>query len=88
MDQVPCGIFDDPKLVADVNEAVATIKKARLCKWCQDCFRTRPTHVDLRRDVYGSCSGHALSCHRGHGADRGALSLDDASEHQPDDTLD
>ena len=26
--QVPCGIFDDPKLVADVNEAVATIKKA------------------------------------------------------------
>ena len=27
--QVPCGIFDDPKLVADVKEAVATIKKAR-----------------------------------------------------------
>ena len=27
--EVPCGIFDDPKLVADVNEAVATIKKAR-----------------------------------------------------------
>merc|ERR1711862_1029049 len=26
--QVPCGIFDDPKLVADVNEAIATIKKA------------------------------------------------------------
>merc|ERR1711879_192948 len=26
--QVPCGIFDDPKLVADVREAVATIKKA------------------------------------------------------------
>ncbi|CAK9031234.1 Polyubiquitin [Cleaved into: Ubiquitin] [Durusdinium trenchii] len=26
--QVPCGIFDDPKLVADVKEAVATIKKA------------------------------------------------------------
>ena len=25
---VPCGIFDDPKLVADVKEAVATIKKA------------------------------------------------------------
>ena len=26
--QVPCGIFDDPKLVADVKEAVSTIKKA------------------------------------------------------------
>jgi len=26
--QVPCGIFDDPKLVADVLETVATIKKA------------------------------------------------------------
>merc|ERR1711908_267668 len=27
--QVPCGIFDDPKLVADVKEAIATIKKAQ-----------------------------------------------------------
>merc|ERR1711908_263229 len=26
--QVPCGIFDDPKLVADVKEAIATITKA------------------------------------------------------------
>merc|ERR1712176_1211387 len=26
--QVPCGIFDDPKLVADLKEAQATIKKA------------------------------------------------------------
>jgi len=26
--QVPCGIFDDPKLVADIKEAIATIKKA------------------------------------------------------------
>ncbi|CAE7684268.1 TU20 [Symbiodinium sp. CCMP2592] len=26
--QVPCGIFDDPKLVADMKEAAATIKKA------------------------------------------------------------
>eukprot|EP00929_Paragymnodinium_shiwhaense_P037957 TRINITY_DN20131_c0_g1_i1.p1 TRINITY_DN20131_c0_g1~~TRINITY_DN20131_c0_g1_i1.p1 ORF type:complete len:210 (+),score=87.19 TRINITY_DN20131_c0_g1_i1:72-701(+) len=26
--QVPCGIFDDPKLVAEVKEACATIKKA------------------------------------------------------------
>merc|ERR1712194_423471 len=26
--QVPCGIFDDPKLVAEVKEAIATIKKA------------------------------------------------------------
>jgi ubiquitin len=26
--QVPCGIFDDPKLVADVKEAAATIRKA------------------------------------------------------------
>merc|ERR1712176_1252683 len=26
--QVPCGIFDDPKLVADIKEAVATITKA------------------------------------------------------------
>mmetsp|Transcript_93878 Transcript_93878/g.238949 ORF Transcript_93878/g.238949 Transcript_93878/m.238949 type:complete len:220 (+) Transcript_93878:89-748(+) len=26
--QVPCGIFDDPKLVADMKEAVATISKA------------------------------------------------------------
>merc|ERR1712144_151224 len=26
--QVPCGIFDDPKLVAEVNEACATIRKA------------------------------------------------------------
>merc|ERR1712084_28701 len=26
--QVPCGIFDDPKLVADLKEAHATIKKA------------------------------------------------------------
>ena len=25
---MPYGIFDDPKLVADVKEAVATIKKA------------------------------------------------------------
>eukprot|EP00448_Togula_jolla_P023820 CAMPEP_0170589804 /NCGR_PEP_ID=MMETSP0224-20130122/11535_1 /TAXON_ID=285029 /ORGANISM="Togula jolla, Strain CCCM 725" /LENGTH=208 /DNA_ID=CAMNT_0010913565 /DNA_START=74 /DNA_END=700 /DNA_ORIENTATION=- len=28
--QVPCGIFDDPKLVADVKEAAATITKAML----------------------------------------------------------
>merc|ERR1712190_187645 len=28
--QVPCGIFDDPKLVADIKEAVATIKKAMI----------------------------------------------------------
>ncbi|EKX37742.1 ubiquitin-superoxide dismutase fusion protein [Guillardia theta CCMP2712] len=26
--QVPCGIFDDPKLVAEVKEACATIRKA------------------------------------------------------------
>ena len=26
--QVPCGIFDDPKLVAEVKEAIATITKA------------------------------------------------------------
>ena len=26
--QVPCGIFDDPKLVADLKEASATITKA------------------------------------------------------------
>ena len=26
--QVPCGIFDDPKLVAEVQEACATIRKA------------------------------------------------------------
>jgi ubiquitin len=26
--QVPCGIFDDPKLVAELKEAAATIKKA------------------------------------------------------------
>jgi len=26
--QVPCGIFDDPKLVGDLKEAVATITKA------------------------------------------------------------
>ena len=26
--QVPCGIFDDPKLVAEINEACATIRKA------------------------------------------------------------
>merc|ERR1712190_559686 len=26
--QVPCGIFDDPKLVADLKEACATIVKA------------------------------------------------------------
>jgi ubiquitin-small subunit ribosomal protein S27Ae len=26
--QVPCGIFDDPKLVADMREAAATIRKA------------------------------------------------------------
>eukprot|EP00929_Paragymnodinium_shiwhaense_P022580 TRINITY_DN1438_c0_g3_i1.p1 TRINITY_DN1438_c0_g3~~TRINITY_DN1438_c0_g3_i1.p1 ORF type:complete len:210 (-),score=76.18 TRINITY_DN1438_c0_g3_i1:122-751(-) len=26
--QVPCGIFDDPKLVADMKEAAATIRKA------------------------------------------------------------
>uniref|UniRef100_A0A7S3SLF8 Ubiquitin-like domain-containing protein n=1 Tax=Strombidinopsis acuminata TaxID=141414 RepID=A0A7S3SLF8_9SPIT len=26
--QVPCGIFDDPKLVTDIEEACATIKKA------------------------------------------------------------
>jgi len=26
--QVPCGIFDDPKLVSDIMEAIATIKKA------------------------------------------------------------
>ena len=26
--QVPCGIFDDPKLVAEIREAVATIHKA------------------------------------------------------------
>lgn len=26
--QVPCGIFDDPKLVADVKEASATVRKA------------------------------------------------------------
>jgi len=27
--QVPCGIFDDPKLVAELKEAVATIQKAQ-----------------------------------------------------------
>eukprot|EP00927_Polykrikos_kofoidii_P009593 TRINITY_DN13_c1_g1_i5.p1 TRINITY_DN13_c1_g1~~TRINITY_DN13_c1_g1_i5.p1 ORF type:complete len:209 (+),score=49.05 TRINITY_DN13_c1_g1_i5:67-693(+) len=26
--QVPCGIFDDPKLVSDIKEACATIQKA------------------------------------------------------------
>ena len=26
--QVPCGIFDDPRLVAELKEACATIKKA------------------------------------------------------------
>ena len=26
--QVPCGIFDDPKLVAELKEACATITKA------------------------------------------------------------
>jgi len=26
--QVPCGIFDDPKLVSEIMEAIATIKKA------------------------------------------------------------
>jgi ubiquitin len=26
--QVPCGIFDDPKLVAEIQEACATIRKA------------------------------------------------------------
>jgi len=26
--QVPCGIFDDPAIVAEINQAVATIKKA------------------------------------------------------------
>lgn len=26
--QVPCGIFDDPKLVSDIQEAIATIRKA------------------------------------------------------------
>mmetsp|Transcript_109556 Transcript_109556/g.153352 ORF Transcript_109556/g.153352 Transcript_109556/m.153352 type:complete len:208 (+) Transcript_109556:23-646(+) len=26
--QVPCGIFDDPKLVAEIREACATIRKA------------------------------------------------------------
>jgi small subunit ribosomal protein S27Ae len=26
--QVPCGIFDDPKLVTELNEAAATIRKA------------------------------------------------------------
>merc|ERR1740129_956112 len=26
--QVPCGIFDDPKLAADLQEAAATIQKA------------------------------------------------------------
>lgn len=26
--QVPCGIFDDPKLVADIREACATVRKA------------------------------------------------------------
>jgi len=28
--QVPCGIFDDPKLVAELKEACATIKKAQI----------------------------------------------------------
>ena len=28
--QVPCGIFDDPKLVAEIREACATIRKAML----------------------------------------------------------
>lgn len=28
--QVPCGIFDDPKLVAELQEAAATIRKAML----------------------------------------------------------
>ena len=25
---MPCGIFDDPKLVAEIKEACATIRKA------------------------------------------------------------
>ena len=29
--QVPCGIFDDPKLVAELKEACATIRKAARC---------------------------------------------------------
>ena len=28
--EVPCGIFDDPKLVAELKEACATIKKATI----------------------------------------------------------
>ena len=39
--QVPCGIFDDPKLVADVKEAVATIKNLgwQAGFFCEDsCF--------------------------------------------------
>eukprot|EP00913_Durusdinium_trenchii_P006710 g6307.t1 len=39
--QVPCGIFDDPKLVADVKEAVATIKKARNALWTARSLRAR-----------------------------------------------
>ena len=28
--QVPCGIFDDPKLVAEIREACATIRKGKI----------------------------------------------------------
>merc|ERR1711937_452122 len=41
--QVPCGIFDDPKLVAELKEACATIKKAmvQISEYCL-CQRVKP----------------------------------------------
>mmetsp|Transcript_72846 Transcript_72846/g.152105 ORF Transcript_72846/g.152105 Transcript_72846/m.152105 type:complete len:245 (-) Transcript_72846:59-793(-) len=47
--QVPCGIFDDPKLVADLKEACATIGKA--CAQIAELSSTTLTALSLNQTV-------------------------------------
>ena len=49
--QVPCGIFDDPAMVAEVKEAVATIKKA-CTKYCElHASESGPSAVEMNQMI-------------------------------------
>ena len=61
--QVPCGIFDDPRLVAELKEACATIKKAMVqineLSASLDALKinqmTRSGHSAILVDFEGAC---------------------------------
>lgn len=51
--QVPCGIFDDPKLVATIREACATIRKAMVKrKHGKDCYFYLPTTISHSQPLF------------------------------------